>query len=324
MTQAASHLSLLYPGQLAPSRQKSRALHTLCSRATISTCTADRNQLLFELFTAGHDSPTHLPVAAVTQAFDRADPGAVNTGWWLRADPVVLRADGDRLLMLGNHALALSMAEAAALGTELHELFSAHGMAFFAPQPTRWYLRLESDPNLTLTTLEEVVAHDILQHLPQSSDAQIAARWRRLLNEVQMQLHNSPVNQARRARGELPVNSVWFWGGGSAPAVTPRHFQQVWSDDPVSLGLACLSDTPHATLTGGTDWLQHITHPGHRLLAPSSPTTSDNEEYASQWGAPLLTAVQSGALALLDIYTHDGRKFHATPQTLRRWYDRLL
>lgn len=328
MTQATSHLSLLYPGQLAPTRQKSRVLHTLCSRAITSTCAADRNQLLFELFIAERSSPAPLPVASVTQAFDRADPSAANTDWWLRADPVVLRPDGDRLLMLGNHALSLSMAEATALSAELHELFAAYGMAFFAPQPTRWYLKLESDPSLTLTALEDVVAHDILQHLPQSSNAQTAARWRRLLNEVQMQLHNSPVNQARLARGELPVNSVWFWGGGTAPTLVPRHFQHVWSNDPVSLGLACLSNTPYATPLGDTDWLQHITQPGHRLLVLPSPATSDNEECAAlfsrQWCTPLLAAVQSGALALLDIYTNDGKVFHATPQTLRRWYDRFL
>lgn len=329
MTQVASHLSLLYPGQLTPTHRQSRALHTVCSRATTSTCAADRNQLLFKLFTAEYGSSTPLPVAAVTQAFDCNDPSAASIGWWLRADPVVLRAAGDRLLMLGNHALTLSRAEATALGAELHQLFAVHGMIFFAPHPTRWYLKLESDPNLTLTALEDVVAHDILQHLPQSSETQTAARWRRLLNEVQMQLHNSPVNQARLARGELPVNSVWFWGGGTAPTLAPRrYFQQVWSDDPVSLGLACLSNTPHATPPDSTDWLQHITQPGHRLLVLPSPTTSDNEEYAalfsSQWCAPLLAAVQSGALALLDIYTDDGKVFHATPRTLRRWYDRFI
>lgn len=328
MTQAASHLSLLYPGQLTPSRRKHRALHTLCSRATLSLCTTNRDQLLFELFKAESDSPGVLPVAAATQAFDCAESGNANIGWWLRADPVVLRADGDRLLMLGNHTLALSSAETTALGAELHPLFAAYGMAFFAPHPTRWYLRLESDPNLTLTALEDAVAHDILQHLPQSSEAQTAARWRRLLNEVQMQLHNSPVNQARLARGELPVNSVWFWGGGTVPTPAPRHFQQVWSDDPVCLGLACLSNTPHATPPDGTDWLQHIVQPGHRLLVLPSPTTPAADEYAAlfsrQWCAPLVAAAQSGALDLLDIYTKDGNVFHATPQTLRRWYDRFL
>ena len=42
-------------------------------------------------------------------------------------------------------------------------------------------------------------------------------RFRAELNELQMLLHEHPVNQAREARGELPVNSLWLWGGGSLP-----------------------------------------------------------------------------------------------------------
>jgi hypothetical protein len=30
-------------------------------------------------------------------------------------------------------------------------------------------------------------------------------------------LHEHPVNQAREARGDLPVNSLWLWGGGRLP-----------------------------------------------------------------------------------------------------------
>ncbi|MDP1708191.1 MAG: hypothetical protein Q8L89_03905 [Gammaproteobacteria bacterium] len=331
MTRAGSHLSLLYPGRMPPTahRHKAPALHTLFARAKPSTCAVDRNHVLFELFAAESSRLSGLPIAAVTHAFDSANPAAAHASWWLRADPVVLRPDGDRLLMLGNHALDLGTEEAAALGTALHELFSAYGMAFSAPQPKRWYLQLESDPGLTLTGLEDAVAHDILHHLPQAGDAQTAARWRRLLNEVQMQLHASPVNQARLARGELPVNSVWFWGGGSAPAVAPHRFQQVWSEEPVSLGLACLSGAAYATVPENTtDWLHHVTQPGHRLLSPSFPAASASDDcaelFSNTWCAPLLGAVNSGALATLDIYTEDGRIFRNTPQTLRRWYDRFI
>ena len=45
--------------------------------------------------------------------------------------------------------------------------------------------------------------------------------WRRRMNEAQMVLHAHPGNEAREARGELPVNSVWFWGAGELGAA-PR------------------------------------------------------------------------------------------------------
>jgi hypothetical protein len=37
--------------------------------------------------------------------------------------------------------------------------------------------------------------------------------WRRLLNEIQMVWHTHPVNLARAERGEVPINSLWLFGG---------------------------------------------------------------------------------------------------------------
>ncbi len=42
--------------------------------------------------------------------------------------------------------------------------------------------------------------------------------WYRLLNEIQMFLHQHPVNAQRVADGQLAINSLWFWGGGPAPS----------------------------------------------------------------------------------------------------------
>lgn len=41
--------------------------------------------------------------------------------------------------------------------------------------------------------------------------------WYKLLNEMQMFLHQHEVNQEREHRGLLPINSLWFWGGGNLP-----------------------------------------------------------------------------------------------------------
>ncbi|MDH3221648.1 MAG: hypothetical protein OEO19_19110 [Gammaproteobacteria bacterium] len=38
--------------------------------------------------------------------------------------------------------------------------------------------------------------------------------WYRLLNEMQMFLHQHPRNQERVERGLRPINSLWCWGGG--------------------------------------------------------------------------------------------------------------
>lgn len=71
------------------------------------------------------------------------------------------------------------------------------------------------------------------QHLP----------WYKLLNEIQMFMHQHPVNQQRIQRGTLPINSLWFWGGGRR-CRAPDSNLAWFCDDPLlnrfarSLGLA--------------------------------------------------------------------------------------
>ena len=42
----------------------------------------------------------------------------------------------------------------------------------------------------------------------------LANKWRQLQNEIQMIWHDHPVNEARQARGQLSINSVWLYGIG--------------------------------------------------------------------------------------------------------------
>ncbi len=67
--------------------------------------------------------------------------------------------------------------------------------------------------------------------------------WYKLLNEMQMFLHAHELNQDRERRGLLPINSLWFWGGGRLPDDVDDSLAW-YCDDPVlnrfaeSLGLA--------------------------------------------------------------------------------------
>ena len=67
--------------------------------------------------------------------------------------------------------------------------------------------------------------------------------WYKLLNEIQMFMHQHPVNQRRLQRGLVPINSLWFWGAGHR-LQTPDSNLAWFCDDPLlnrfarSLGLA--------------------------------------------------------------------------------------
>jgi hypothetical protein len=186
------------------------ALQTLLARGNRQPCPAEGVEAaLCEAL--GIPRQQDWPLAPITL---EADGGKAGEAYWLRADPVHLRVMRDRIVLAASDALALSREEADALADAVTRHFGAD-LSPLPLHPQRWYLRFPQVPRLTTTPLSVAVGRDIDLLLPQGPDAM---RFRVELNELQMLLHAHPVNQAREARGELPVNSLWLWGGGCLPA----------------------------------------------------------------------------------------------------------
>ena len=84
--------------------------------------------------------------------------------------------------------------------------------------------------------------------------------WYKLLNEMQMFMHQHPVNQQRLQRGLVPINSLWFWGAGRR-LQAPDSNLAWFCDDPIlnrfasSLGLAPQSCTEIDTIVNPADAL---------------------------------------------------------------------
>ena len=86
-----------------------------------------------------------------------------------------------------------------------------------------------------------------------------------LLNEAQMVLHAHPVNEAREARGEPAVNSLWLWGAGRA-ARRARRWQSVAADDPAVLGARGLAGARQRALPrSAQEWLERLPEDGRHL-----------------------------------------------------------
>lgn len=181
--------------------------------------------------------PKPLPVAAITRGVD----GPFDTTLkWLRADPAHVRADRGAARLLAVGELGLDMDDTAQLTAELRKLFGDDGFVFEAPHPERWYVGVPREARLpTFTDPDTAFGADILAHLPRGDGE---ARWRRLLNEAQVLLHQHPLNAERAARGRLPVNSLWLWGAGPVPDWVRTPIATLVSDDPLLLGLAKLAN----------------------------------------------------------------------------------
>lgn len=185
------------------------------------------------------------PLAPITLQADGGDPG---TDYWLRADPVHLGVMRDRIVLADSQALELDQAEADALVASIHGHF---GDSFgpLALQPRRWYLRLPQAPQMSTIPLSYAAGRDIDPLQPRGPDA---SRFRALLNELQMLLHDHPVNQRREARGQLPVNSLWLWGGGVLPKVQPRTLK-VAADHPDALALISFAGATRLSMDARID-----------------------------------------------------------------------
>ncbi len=308
------------------------ALKKIFARSNTVPCAADYTSWLFQRFgVSGND----YPVAAVTHA---ADSRAIEPGWWLRADPVYMHADGDSLLLFDNRSLSVSQEEAAALALELQELFQEHDARLSAPHPKRWYAHFTHDPGIKTHALDKVLGKHIHAHLPYAEDVKTARRWRSLLNEIQMRLYASPVNQARIERNELPVNSVWFWGEGHCPQQPAACYEKVYANEPLAQGLALLSSAPHEPVPSDvTAWHALSQQPGDYLVVLDCMTTHTDvlvsraagcrerpalEEIETRWLTPLLALVRRRDVESLTLWLGTGKQFEVTRRGLLRWWRR--
>ena len=190
----------------------------------------ERAQLLrhFELL------PRGWPVAALTRQRDARDAGQ---DAWLRADPAHVRPDinGVRLLGLGE-ALQPTQADVDAFLPVLRPLFGDAGFALDAPVPSRWYLRLSRGTTLpAFAGPDQALGDDLFEHLPDGPEGR---RWRALLSEAQVLLHNHPRNAERAALGLPSINTLWFWGAGTLPDRVRSPCTRVRTNDPLLGALA--------------------------------------------------------------------------------------
>lgn len=150
-----------------------------------------------------------LPLAALQAAADGlAGDGDAAWGlmspshWQVGRDQIVLRDPAD---------LALDEAGSRALFDAVRPLFESEGWAVEWGAPLRWYARHESLAVLATASIDRVIGRPIDAWLPDRLAGRVV---RRLQSEVQMLLHDHPINVEREARGALPVNSFWLSGTG--------------------------------------------------------------------------------------------------------------
>lgn len=267
-----------------------------------------------------------VPAGALTAYAHGLDAGASQ---WLRADPVHLRADRDRVLLLPSRAFAVSPEEAQDLGAALAPLLAGQ-FVLHAVRPDQWCLRIEEHgmAQASASAPIDLAGADIDPHLPPK-------QWHRLLTELQMALYAHPANTAREQRGDPAINSVWFWGAGPLPSAASGPWHSVSADDPVAIGLGRLAQMRHrAPGTGAMEWLERAPEDGRHLvvldamrgvraLGDPGALAQRLRRLESDWFAPLLAALKSRRIGMLTVHVPDaGASFEAVRGDLGRFWRR--
>ena len=99
---------------------------------------------------------------------------------------------------------------------------------------------------------EEALGADLFDHLPEGPEGR---RWRALLSEAQVALHQHPLNGVRVAAGKPPVNSLWFWGGGVLPDHVTTPHKLVQSNEITLRALAKVAGVEGVDLSDRADGL---------------------------------------------------------------------
>jgi hypothetical protein len=263
------------------------------------------------------------PLAAIAA---HADGVSVDGRYCLRADPVHLVLQRDCFSLHESFPLPLSQVEAQALVASLNQHFSRDGLHFMLGASGACYLLLNGTPQIQ-TTLPSVAldknSHDFL---PQGNDA---SYWLALLNEVQMLLHEHPINLAREAAGQLALNSLWFSAGGALPSKSSLlgHQASLMANSKLYEGMAKIGALPYAPLPAS---LAHVLQQPASTMRLHLPCT---EALDALWLTPLWQALKHGKISQLtlnlgfyerliqlNIRPRDVYKFWRRPRALQAYW----
>jgi hypothetical protein len=159
--------------------------------------------------------------------------------------------------------------------------------------------------------------------LPEGEDR---LAWHRIFNEVQMLLHAHPVNEDREQRGALPINSLWFSGGGTLPEAC-TSFQVVMGSSALAHGLSKLTEIPFTATKQGIDAIAvddvlielRDAETASMRLDPAAWKDA-LEGLEQHWFAPLARLLRKGRIRRLVIATvANGRSYRWSVSRMNLW-----
>lgn len=133
-------------------------------------------------------------------------------GTWFVVNPAHIQIARTHLMMGDPRQLDLREDEGRALFDNALINFTEAGYTLRYGSADTWFMRADAWGDLQTATPDAAVGMNLTDWMPTGDQARA---FRKLQNEVQVTWYTDPVNAAREARGQAPINSIWPWGGAS-------------------------------------------------------------------------------------------------------------
>jgi hypothetical protein len=296
LTLIAPHLNPLLEGGSSDGATQWPNLARLAGRGSIAQRTlATKLEPLHDAVIESiglREASDQYPSAAVIRTGASGERAA---GFWLRAQPIHFAAGLDRLTtVVLRGAARMNEGERTLLEPIFIEHLQSSGLQLHHASNDEWLLR--SDVSLQLQTVspEFAAANPRAEILPRGPDA---GALRRLMTEMQMLLHEHPVNARRQARGLPVINAIWIHGEGKLGDIAPASLPEAWGEDLYLRGIYRLHDKPvKAQPADATTLVSQLQ--GASVAVIEVP---DLHALEAQWLAPMTRALRGGAIAKLTL-----------------------
>jgi hypothetical protein len=219
----------------------------LVCRGDVARLERPWREWLLEAIGVGGVCLERLPTGPCVRSLAAAPPPGAT---FACARPVHLLTAIDRL-QLGSSGIDPDPAEAAAILADLNRHLDGRGYSLQSVGVGRdWLLACRESLDCTSVDPAEAQGHNLRETMPRGRDG---AKVRALMNEIQMLLHEHPVNEARASRREPTINSLWLWGFGSSCQTTSATWPQLFTDDSWLAGIWRAHGQPTRPLSGFPD-----------------------------------------------------------------------
>ncbi|MBF0265204.1 MAG: hypothetical protein HQL46_08015 [Gammaproteobacteria bacterium] len=188
---------------------------------------------LFKLNTAGE----FLPLAIHLLSEETKQSISKDYHWVYLVSPVNLHVDMNSIVLRHEYSSTLSRENNELVSDYINQFFNSsmedeNWTLFYDKKINRILLLSKFDINYNQASASQLIGKSINNN----ELTKLSSQWKQTLTEIQMLLHQLPLNKELKQQGKLAINSLWFENGGNIRdshknSFNPLQFKQVITDD---------------------------------------------------------------------------------------------